>query len=260
MVTQRLREILGDEAVAALPETGMARSQRHWTRFKRWAWMGTHPQAYLTARKEGKMERKVTRFSNWMRAFSTLGIGRRLTEKGIKVAMVDQGLLRLAMEAEHAALVPKSLMPDLVLHLVATPAVLELRRIYRSKPKFNKMQGEGRLRSVRETIRSLGKLPEVQMRDILTKYGEKFCEPSFSAAEIDSLIAFSQEATGEPAPAKKRRGRCDEDVCELLRQRGVLWQEIDNSGDAGPQQAVEACVQAILTNMEVLAQKRAGKA
>ncbi|SKB08037.1 Uridine kinase [Prosthecobacter debontii] len=244
MIAQRLREELGTEAVAALPEKDVARRHRRWTRFKRWTWTAFHPRAFWVARRASKTGHKVGSPSTWLRAFTTMGIGRSVGKKGIKVALVDQGMLRLPMKAMHADLLPQFLLPDLVLHLVADPAVLEMRRIYRSKPKHNRYLGASRLTHAQNAVTLLQTLPPDQLRDAVTKFGEKFCEPPLTESEIEQLLqapAAQAPLTNEAA----QKGRCQFEVCETFRQRGVQWREIDNSHSM--EEALEACIQAILT-------------
>lgn len=245
LIAKRLREELGEAAVAALPETGVVRRRRRWTRLKRWTWTAFHPRALFVAKRASKTGKHVARLSTWMRAFTTMGIGRAVEKKGVQVALVDQGMLRLPMAAVHASLLPQPLLPDLVLHLVADPAVLEMRRIFRSKPKHNRYTGGKRLSSAADSLTLLRNLPEEQQREVMVKFGEKFCDPVFSEAEVNQLLATPSGGNAHAPSSSAQKGRCQADVCETFRQRGVQWREIDNSHSF--EEALEACTQAILS-------------
>lgn len=148
------------------------------------------------------------------------------------------------MKAIHADLLPQFLLPDLVLHLVADPAVLEMRRIYRSKPKHNRYTGVSRLTHAQNTVALLNTLAPDELRDALTKFGEKFCEPPLTEPEIQGLLQ-APVATAPVTNGSAQKGRCQSEVCETFRQRGVQWHEIDNSRSM--EESLEACLQAILT-------------
>lgn len=182
-----------------------------------------------------------------MRAFTSVGIARQAAASGCKVAMVDQGIMRLPMRPVHASLIPQEYLPDLILHMVADPSVLELRRIYRTKVKHNKYTGEARLSCARETAELLHTLPVVELKDALEKYGAKFCEPALSGSEITGLIEALDSARAAGLVAGNKGGRCNPEVCEMIRQLGVKWREIDNSEQDGLTKALQSSMQAILS-------------
>lgn len=247
LLAQQLRDQLGETQVAAMPEKkGIPRSQRHWTRINRWLWTIKHPSSILVAWKASRTTPRIARYSAWMRAFTSVGIARKAASSGLKVAMIDQGLMRLPMLPQHAALVPKSFMPDVILHMVADPAVLEMRRIYRSKVKHNKYSGEARILKALETLDLLHQLPEGELRDALEKFGAKFCEPALSEAEITQVLTAPKRPPQVDPSAERKIGRCDPDVCEMIRQAGVAWREIDNSEQDGLNKALQASMTAIL--------------
>jgi hypothetical protein len=249
LIARRLKEVLGAENVAALPENGVGRKRRQWTRVRRWSWITMHPSALLVARKACLPEVKTSRFSSWVRIFSTLGIGRLLLRRGIKVVLIDQGILRLPLLPAHVDMLPSALLPDLVLHVVADPATIELRRIWREKTKHRRYQEGFRMMRAQESLHLLARLPSPELREAMIQFGRQFCDPPFTVDEIDELLRQSQTVE-QPASGKGRIGRCEPDICERIRLRGILWREIDNSQPDSLDAVVERCVQEIVTACE----------
>lgn len=243
LIADRLRAELGADRVAALPEHGVPRRERRWTRLARWRWTAAHPTAFLAARHLTRSPLDTARYSSWMRIFSTMGIARRLLAGGVQVVLVDQGILRLPLLPAHAARLPVTALPDLVLQIVADPASIELRRIWRQKTKHRKLQGEARLAKARDTRRLLTALPADPLRAAMVQFGHQFCDPPFSDDEIATLLAPPPPA---PPAGSRKPGRCEPDACAALRQRGLAWLEIDNSGSETLDQAADRCVRAIL--------------
>lgn len=246
LLGQRLREELGAEFVAVLPERDQPRSHRRWTRIKRWRWLFLHPRVYLLARRLVKKHPTGSAYSSWIRIFSVMGIARQLTRRGIKVALVDQGLLRIVKHADDAADIPADLLPDLVLQIVADPLVLELRCIHRAKKQHTRYSGDEREHRVHELRKKLQSLPKTELRDALIKYGERYCEPPLTENEVEGLVHL-EVSPHEAAAAvtSMQTHRCQPEVRELLLKRGVSWLEIDNSQNDGMEQALAHCMRVI---------------
>lgn len=247
LVAERLRDVLGTEAVAALPEKGVPRRQRKWTRFKRWCWVGLHPSAFTTAWKTTATGVRTASFGGWIRSLSTLGLARKAADQGVQVALVDQGILRLPVLPEHLSHVPRAVLPDLVLQLVADPQVLEQRRLQRSKKKLVRHQENQRIESGRKMLVRLG--PDVspdERRSMLIAFGQKYCEPPFEETELQMLL---NEAVTYPADettgTSNRPIRCDPRVCEQMKEAGVHWERMDTSCQ-DVKATAEQCVRAIL--------------
>lgn len=246
LLGQKLREELGQEAVAVLPERDMPRRLRRWTRVQRWRWLLLHPSVYFLAHRLAKKRPHSSAYSHWIRIFSVMGIARQLTRNRLKVVLVDQGLLRITKHADDAAALPSDLLPDLVLQIVADPLVLELRCIYRSKQQHTRYSGEERYRKVMELRKKLQTLPNSELRDALIKYGERYCEPPLTESDVEQLMHL--EVTPGPAAmtiAPTQPQRCQPEVRELLQKRGVTWLEIDNSQNDEMKQALAHCMTAI---------------
>jgi len=246
LVAQRLRDILGSEKVAALPELG-PRSTRLWTRARRWSWIARHPRALWAARRACAPAIRTAKYSSWMRIFSSFGIGRWLFGRGIEVVLIDQGVLRLPLLPAHVQLLPRHLLPDAVLHIVADPVTIELRRIWRNKTKHRRLEGEARFAKAGESLGILSGLPAEELRAAMVQFGKQFCNPPFIDSEIDELLSAPVCAL----PVSETRGsrsirRCEPDACAALRGRGVRWKEIDNSRTASMADVVESCVQEVL--------------
>src|SRR6218665_303928 len=86
LVAQRLRTLLGADAVADLPEKGVPRRLRRWTRVKRWSWVAVNPQLYWCTWKLTRPGVRTTGVAEWVRSFSTMGLARRAVEQGVQVA------------------------------------------------------------------------------------------------------------------------------------------------------------------------------
>ncbi len=139
----------------------------------------------------------------------------------------------------------------MVMHLVADPDILEWRRLNRDKKKCQRYQGELRLRCARRTLGLLSHLPKEQHEDVLVRFGQKFCDPEFSAAEIEQLLSADPSAHSDAdtnSEAAKAVSRCEPETCEMFRQRGVKWHEMDTSLH-DLEQTVEDCSRVILDAM-----------
>nr|MBL8410089.1 hypothetical protein [Dechloromonas sp.] len=247
LVAERLREILGADKVAALPEHG-PRASRQWTRARRWSWIASHPASLLAARRATAPAIRTAQFSSWMRIFSAIGLSRQFSRRGIEVALIDQGILRVPLLSTHVQLVPRSLLPDAVLHIVADAPTVELRRIWRNKTKHRRFEGELRFAKARESLAILAELPAEELRRTMEQFGKQFCNPPFSEAELDTLLQAGPLAPVAPVASTERRKirRCEPEACAALRARGIRWQEVDNSRSAVLDEVVERCVQEIL--------------
>lgn len=243
LLARRLRETLGEDCVAALPEKDQPRRQRHWRHFQRRLWFARHPGTLINAWKLSRRLPAIARARAWFDMFSTLGIGRHCLAQGMRVALVDQGVLRLSLHDAHVPCLPGQLLPDLVLQLVADPATLEQRRILRAKTKLTRLQGIDRLHGAARSRDRLSALPAERVRELVSLFGEKFCEPPLSDEELEKTLR------GEVlAPAESPRvSRCDPRTCAALQRRGVGWQCIDNSEGRTLDAVVEDCLQAVLT-------------
>lgn len=257
LVADRLQDILGQDSVASLPEKNVPRRQRRWTRLKRWGWVAMNPRSLLTAWKTTRACICTASYSGWVRSFSTIGLARKAMDQGVQVVLVDQGILRLPVQPEHMDVLPRHLLPDLVLHLVADPDVLERRRLDRVKKKCVRYQGERRVANARKTLMRLGKGKSVEgRRDLVVKYGEKFCDPPFSEEEIRELVSDCQpEGPVKEKPAADgglKTARCHPQVCEELQLRGVglekldtTWQDLEATADQCSRVVMEVLNQAV---------------
>lgn len=245
LVAERLRDVLGADKVAALPERG-ARSKRVWTRARRWSWIAVHPRTLWVARCACAPAIKTALFSSWMRIFSSIGVGRSSFERGIEVVLIDQGVLRLPLLPKHVQLLPRHLLPDAVLHIVADQLTIELRRIWRNKTKHRRFEGEARFAKARESLGILAELPPEELRTTMHQFGKQFCDPPFSDSEIDELLQKPYALPPSGAVDQRKIRRCEPDACAALQARGVRWKEIDNSRTAIMDDVVERCVQEIL--------------
>lgn len=248
LLARRLRGALGERHVAALPEKDLPRHQRRWRHMQRKCWKLLNPRLVLAAWRTSRVEPRIARLSVWLDVFSTLGIGRGSLKRGIRAALVDQGCLRLSMTAAHAPLLPQELLPDLVIQLVAEPAVLEQRRILRAKTKHRLLEGADRLVQARLSRQRLEKLPPAQVSELLFQFGGKFCQPPLSEEEVRQVLAEPPAQPGTE-PAKPALTRCAPATREALRARGVLWVEVDNSGQDGLEPVVEQCLKIILDHL-----------
>ncbi len=244
LVARRLREHLGEGRVAALPEKDVPRRLRRWTRLKRWLWMALHPWHALTAARACRCHQRASCFSAWMRIFSTMGLGRSALASGVDVVLVDQGILRLPILPVHVPLLPRPLLPDLVLQIVADPATLELRRLRRDKKVHRRLQGEARFQRAREIRRVTAGLPASEQQEALALFSAKFCSPALSEAELAAVLTapLPPPADSPASPAS----RCEPGACALLKQHGIGWRQIDTSAAGCMPQAVEDCLAVIL--------------
>jgi deoxyadenosine/deoxycytidine kinase len=254
LVADSLQDILGADAVAALPEKNVPRFRRRWTRLKRWSWIATNPRSLMTAWKTTQACICTANFSGWVRSLSTLGLARRAARQGVQVVLVDQGILRLPVLPEHVEILPRHLLPDLILHLVAEPEVLEKRRFERGKKKCARYVGERRLRNVQKTLARLGKgMSENERRDLVLRYGEKFCDPAFSEEEIRQLLEEGQ-AIGTTIEkhlegSGRKTARCHPHVCAKLQVRGIGLIKLDTSLH-DLETTVDHCSKAILAALD----------
>ncbi len=242
LLARRLRETLGEEYVAALPEKDQPRHHRHWRHFQRRLWLACHPGALINAWQLSRRLPAIARARAWFDMFSTLGIGRRCLAGGMRVALVDQGVLRLSLHEAHVPSLPGHLLPDLVLQLVADPVTLEQRRILRAKTKLTRLQGVERLQAAARSRERLAVLPPHRLRELLGQFSEKFCDPPLTPNELETVLA-GKLAT---APESSRVNRCDPQTCAALQARGVGWKCIDNSEGRTLDAVVEDCLQAVL--------------
>jgi thymidylate kinase len=249
LLARRLRETLGGNEVAALPEKDQPRNRRHWRHFQRRLWFTRHPRHLLAAWRLSRHEPVIARTRAWLDLFSTLGIGRHCLARGCRVALVDQGVLRLSLHASHAEHLPRDLLPDLVLQLVADPATLEQRRIQRAKAKLARLQGQERLHGAARSLERLAALPAEQRNELLEQFSAKFCEPALNADELADVLAGRIVLPPEPP----RISRCDPDTCAVLEARGVIWKQIDNSAGRTLNEVVEEALQAVLAHLELFA-------
>lgn len=101
----------------------------------------------------------------------------------------------------------------------------------------------------------LNKLPHDELKDALTKFGQRYCEPPLSSSEVEELLQTKVDVQETPDEAAAASGRCKPAVCEGFKQRGVQWLEIDNSRMDGMAHALDQCVQAILSRLAVVSVK-----
>lgn len=246
LLARRLRETLGEDTVVALPEKDQPRRRRHWRHFQRRLWLALHPRHLLAAWRLSRREPVIARARAWFDLFSTLGIGRCCLHLGARVALVDQGALRLSLHASHTQQLPADLLPDLVLQLVADPATLEQRRILRAKVKLARLHGQERLHDAARSRARLASLPAERQSELLAQFSVKFCEPPLSADELADVLAGRIDAPVEPA----RVSRCHPATCDALQQRGVAWRTIDNSEGRRLEEVVEDALQAVLAHLQ----------
>ncbi len=246
LLARRLRDVLGEDGVAALPEKDQPRPRRHWRHFQRRLWLARHPHHLFAAWRLSRREPVIARARAWFDLVSTLGIGRRCLDHGTKVALVDQGVLRLSLHVSHVQLLPVDLLPDLVLQLVADPATLEQRRILRAKVKLARLHGMERLHEAARSRDRLAALPPERLAELLAQFNTKFCEPPLSDAELAEVLAGRVAVPPEPP----RVVRCDPATCAALEARGVVRRRIDNSEGRQLEAVVEDALQAVLAHLQ----------
>ncbi|GEM_PF-3471333 len=252
ILARRLREILGMENVAALPEKDLPRRQRRWRHMQRRLWILSHPADVLAAWRASRARPVIARFSVWLDLFSTHGIAWRALGGEVRTALIDQGFLRLSMTPAHAPFLPGHLLPGLVIQLVADPAVLEVRRITRDKVRHKLYEGPQRLANARRSRQLMSTLPEAELRAMLGQFGGKFCNPPLSSEEIGQILRSS---AGIPdAPATQGFIRCHPAVLAALQARGVRVVQVDNSRQDGIEPVIEQCLQIILAHSHAPAQ------
>jgi len=241
LLAKRLRDKLGTDRVAALPEKDVPRFQRRWTRLQRRLWLATHPAiAWSAWRSDSPGE--------WFFAHSTLGLARRALRQGCRIAVVDQGLLRAARTQGDIAACPQSQLPDVVLHLVSDTATTTLRQLLRTKKIHTRFLGAEREIQARIHRAKLEGLPPEWIRKAMHAFAQNFCEPPLEAEILDSVSATESERA---APAPGPPTRCAPDVMETLRHRGTDIETIDNSFPRSMDECVEACLGAIHSRLEI---------
>ena len=248
LLAKKLRDEFGEGVIAALPERDRPRQQRHWTRFKRWSWLLSHPRIYCAAHRLNSLGDRLTSYSNLVRNFSVMGVAHQLAQTGYKVVLVDQGVLRTAMEAKHVCEIPDELLPNLVLQLVADPVTLELRRINRSKIKHVRFSAGLRLEKAGVVRQRLKSLPANELRVALQRFGDRYCDPSLTVAEIEEVVKTEISAADKEVLSGARY-RCSPEVCAAFVNRGVQWQQIDNSRPDRMTYALGQCVETIVARL-----------
>lgn len=249
LLARRLREVLGAGNVAALPEKDLPRNQRRWRHMQRRAWILGHPAGVLAAWRVSRAEPRIARFSTWLDLFTTHGIARRALGGRISAVLIDQGFLRLSMTSAHVPLLPANLLPGLVIQMVADPAVLEVRRIQRSKVKRKLYEGPARMQAAMHSRRFLSTLPPNDLPALLEQFGKKFCLPPLSAAEIEHILQAGPELPHAGSPSTPDFMRCHPSVMQALQQRGVRIVQVDNSGQDGLEPVIEHCLKIILDHL-----------
>jgi hypothetical protein len=241
LLAKRLRERLGPDRVAALPEKDVPRFRRRWTRMQRRFWLATHPGIAWSAWKSAEPQ-------DWFFAHSTIGLARRALKDGCLVALVDQGLLRAARSPRDIEACPLTQLPDLVLHLVSDTATTTLRQLLRTKKIHTRFPGAEREIQARAHRAKLEGLPPDRIREAMHAFARNFCEPPLDAATIDAICA----KPSDPVPLPQSPpSRCAPDVMERLHLRGTAIETIDNSFPRTTQDCVEACLQAIRAHLEI---------
>lgn len=257
LVAQRLRAVLSPDDVVDLPEKGVPRRHRRWTRVKRWSWVALHPQIFWAGWKITRRKVRTTGVAEWVRSFSTMALARRAVEQGVKVALVDQGLLRMPMLPQHVPHLPRSLFPDFVIHIFADPAILEQRRLKRKKKKCLRFDGQKRVNQATIALFNLGeKLNEPERRDLLVKFAEKFCDQPFSENELESMLTKAREKDAknfwESVDPHKLGGtvpRCSASVCQCLQKMDIPVIKVDTS-EMDVETAADLCFEAVLETLE----------
>jgi hypothetical protein len=237
LLAQRLRGHFDARLVAALPEIGIPHQQRKWTRWKRHCWLASHPKFLMLAMGSGHAHK-------WLQVYSTLGLARRALQNGCRIALIDQGLLRIARYPREIETFPKKYLPDLVIQLTADPATVALRRLLRDKKIPSLQRGISRETRGCEIRCELEGLPTHLVEQGMQAYARKFCDPPLDEETVMKLCATTGQAV---RPSKKERGRCEPDIMESLRLRGNQVETIDNLHDQTLESCVEACFQKIVS-------------
>jgi len=239
LLAERLREHFGSRLVAAMPEIGVVWQRRKWSRWKRRCWLASHPKFLMLAMRSG-----LTR--EWLQVYSTLGLARRSLQKGCRIALIDQGLLRIARYPREIETFPKKYLPNLVIQLTADPATVALRRLLRDKKIHSLQRGIARETHGCEIRGELEGLPTHLVKQGMRAYAKKFCDPPLDEETVLKLCVNPGQAV---RPSKKERGRCEPDVMESLRLRGTQVETIDNSHDQTLESCVKACFQKIVSRL-----------
>jgi hypothetical protein len=239
LLAQRLRGHFDARLVAALPESGIPHQQRKWTRWKRHCWLASHPKFLMFAMGSGPAYK-------WLQVYSTLGLARRALQNGCRIALIDQGLLRIARYPREIETFPKKYFPDLVIQLTADRATVTLRRLLRDKKIHSLQRGIARETHGCEIRRDLEGLPTHLLEQGMWAYAQKFCDPPLNEETVLKICAQPGQAARPPI---KERGRCEPDVMERLQLQGTLIETIDNSHDQTLESCVEACFQKIVSRL-----------
>ena len=170
LLAKRLREHFGSRLVAAMPEIGVVWQRRKWSRWKRRCWLASHPKFLMLAMRTGLAR-------EWLQVYSTLGLARRSLQKGCRIALIDQGLLRIARYPREIETFPKKYLPNLVIQLTADPATVALRRLLRDKKIHSLQRGIARETHGCEIRGELEGLPTHLVEQGMRAYAKKFCDP-----------------------------------------------------------------------------------
>jgi hypothetical protein len=239
LLAERLREHFGTHLVAAMPEIGVVWRRRKWSRWKRRCWLASHPKFLMLALRTGLAR-------EWLQVYSTLGLARRALQNDCRIALIDQGLLRIARYPLEIETFPKKYLPDLVIQLTSDPATVALRRLLRDKKIHSLQRGVTRETHGCEIRRELEGLPTHLVEQGMRAYAQNFCDPPLDEETVLKLCANPGQAV---RPSKKERGRCEPDVMESLRLRGSQIETIVNSHDQTLESCVEACFQKIVSRL-----------
>ena len=242
MLAEKLRASLGAHRVAALPETGVPRLRKRWSRLKRRFWLAMHPATVWNAWRSSAPR-------EWLFLYSSLGLARRALRQGCVVAIVDQGLLRAARTPGDINACPQFLIPDLVLHLVTDTATTTLRQLLRNKKIHTRFHGSEREIQAREHRAKLEGLPSDLIQKALLSFARNFCEPPLDTETIEINCVERGERTKTPP---RPPTRCAPAVMEQILLRGTAIETIDNSFPRSPEDCVQACLQAIFRHLEIL--------
>jgi hypothetical protein len=237
LLAERLRQYFGTRLVAAMPETGVVWQRRKWSGWKRRCWLASHPNFLMLALRTGLAR-------EWLQVYSTLGLARRALQNGCRIALIDQGLLRITRYPREIENFPKKYLPDLVIQLIADPATVALRRLLRDKKTHSLQRGIARETHGCEIRFELEGLPTHLVEQGMRAYAQKFCDPPLDEETVLKLCANSGQAG---RPFKKERGRCEPDVIVSLLLLGTQVETIVNSHDQTLESCVEACFQKIVS-------------
>ncbi len=171
---------------------------------------------------------------------------RRALQNGCRIALIDQGLLRIARYPREIETFPKKYFPDLVIQLTADRATVTLRRLLRDKKIHSLQRGIARETHGCEIRRDLEGLPTHLLEQGMWAYAQKFCDPPLNEETVLKICAQPGQAARPPI---KERGRCEPDVMERLQLQGTLIETIDNSHDQTLESCVEACFQKIVSRL-----------